>query len=369
VGSASAGNVGSVIFSSTGLESAVRAIVAQAGSEPREAEQVAQNLVLANASGHDSHGIGMLPRYVGALLDGDLLPNRHVRVELDTGTLLRLDAGSGYGQVAGFEAMELGCSRARQHGVCVVALANSHHLGRIGHWAEQCLDAGLVSLHFVNVVSRPIVAPFGGLDARTGTNPVCIGIPRTGEPPILLDFATSRVAQGKTRVAFNRGEQLPLGYVIDNRGEPTREPRYSVMPPYGALLPMGEHKGFGLALVAELLGGALTGASTLHEPHAGRRRILNGMLSVLIDPGQLGTAASFAEQTEAYLRWVRESPAPPDGDGVQLPGEPERRARERCAREGIRVDATTWEEILAAAESVGLARAECQRLASSGHRP
>lgn len=365
VGSTAARSVGSRLFSAAGLVSAVRAIVAQAGSEPREADLVAQNLVLANASGHDSHGVGMLPRYVGALLDRELLPNRRVHVALDTGALLRLDAGAGYGQVAGFEAMELGCARARQHGVCVVALANSHHLGRIGHWAEQCLEAGLVSLHFVNVVARPIVAPFGGLDARTGTNPVCIGIPRAGAPPVVLDFATSRVAQGKTRVAFNRGEQLPLGYIMDERGEPTGDPRYTVMPPFGALLPMGEHKGFGLSLAAELLGGALTGAPTLHESHAGRRRILNGMLSVLIDPSRLGTEASFTEQTEAYLRWVRASPAAPGGDGVLLPGEPERRARQRCAEEGIRVDLATWEEILAAAESVGLARDECQRLAAA----
>jgi len=340
-------------------------VVRHAGSEPREAELVATNLVLANASGHDSHGVGMLPRYVGSLLDGGLVPNRHVRVELDTGALLRLDAGWGYGQVAGFEAMQLGCARAREHGVCVVALANSHHLGRIGHWAEQCLEAGLVSLHFVNVVSRPIVAPFGGLDARTGTNPVCIGIPRPGAPPIVVDFATSRIAQGKARVAFNRGEQLALGSVIDDRGEPTGDPRYAVQAPFGALLSMGEHKGFGLALAAELLGGALTGGSTLHESHAGKKRIANGMLSVLIDAQRLGTAAPFAEQTEAYLRWVQQSPVTPGADGVQLPGDPERRARERCAERGIQLDLATWEEILAAAEAVGLARSECQRLAGA----
>jgi hydroxycarboxylate dehydrogenase B len=357
--------VGTIALGSSGLMCAVRAIVEHAGSEPREAELVAQNLVLANASGHDSHGIGMLPRYVSALLDAGLFANRHVRVELDTGTLLRLDAGAGYGQVAGFEAMELGTERARRHGVCVVALANSHHLGRIGHWAEQCLEAGLVSCHFVNVVTRPIVAPHGGLDARTGTNPVCVGIPRAGEPPIVLDFATSRVAQGKTRVAFNRGELVPPGCIIDDRGEPTEDPRYTVMPPFGALLPMGEHKGFGLALVAELLGGALTGGMTLHEAQTGSRRILNGMLSVLIDPAQLGTAASFAEQTEAYLRWVRQSPVRPGDPRIQLPGEPEREARERCEREGIVVDLATWAEVLAAGESVGLPRAECARLAGA----
>jgi hydroxycarboxylate dehydrogenase B len=351
----------SLVFAPEALARAVCAIVERAGSERAEALLVAENLVLANASGHASHGVGMLPRYVDSLLAGGLVPNRHVRVELDTGVLLRLDAGSGYGQSAGREAMALGIERAHGHGACVVALANSHHLGRIGHWAEQCLDAGLVSLHFVNVVSRPIVAPFGGLDARTGTNPVCIGIPRGDGPAIVLDFATSRIAQGKTRVALNRGEQLPPGMLIDDRGAPTTDPRFGVVPPYGALLPFGEHKGFGLALAAELLGGALTGGLTCHGPRAGHG-LLNGMLSILIDPGQLGTGSSFATEAEAYLEWVRRSPAA-TGEGVLLPGEPERRARQRSAEHGISIDTTTWNEITGAAEKVGFARADCLQMA------
>jgi hydroxycarboxylate dehydrogenase B len=355
----------SVVFSSGALVRVARAIVERGGSEPEEARLVAENLVLANASGHDSHGVGMLPRYVDSLLEGGLTPNRHVTVELDTGALLRLDAGSGYGQVAGREAMALGSERAKRHGVCVVALANAHHLGRIGHWAEQCLEAGLVSLHFVNVVSRPIVAPFGGLDARTGTNPVCIGIPR-GAEPIVLDFATSRIAQGKARVAFNRGESLPPGNVIDDRGAPSQDPRFSVVPPFGALVPFGEHKGFGLAVAAELLGGALTGGLTCREPHAGRRRIINGMLSILIDPEQLGTKASFAAEVEGYLQWLRQSPVP-EGGSITLPGEPERRARQRGVDRGISLDATTWNEILGAGERVGLARADGEVLAGQRH--
>jgi uncharacterized oxidoreductase len=343
------------------LTRAVRRVVEQAGSEPAESALVAENLVLANASGHASHGVGMLPRYINSLLGGGLIPNRHVRVELDTGVLLRLDAGSGYGQVAGQEAMALAIDRARRHGACVAALANSHHLGRIGHWAELCLDAGLISLHFVNVVSRPIVAPFGGLDARTGTNPICIGIPRAAGPPIVLDFATSRIAQGKTRVAMNRGEPLPPGMLIDDHGEPTLDPRFGVVPPYGALLPFGEHKGFGLAVVAELLGGALTGGLTCHEPRPGPG-LLNGMLSIVIDPGQLGTLPSFAAEAEAYLDWVRRSPAA-TSEGILLPGEPERRARQRAVEHGIVIDRTTWSEITAAAEKVGLACAECETIA------
>jgi hydroxycarboxylate dehydrogenase B len=354
----------SISFSPAALTRVVLAVVRQGGSAPEEAALVADNLVLANASGHASHGVGMLPRYIDSLLEGGLLPNQHVQVALDTGVLLRLDGGSGYGQVIGREAMALGCERALAHGVCVVALGNAHHLGRIGHWAEQCLEHGLVSCHFVNVVSRPIVAPFGGLDARTGTNPVCVGVPRRDGDPIVLDFATSRIAQGKARVAYNRGEPIAPGNIIDDRGEATTDPRYSVLPPYGAILPFGEHKGFGLSLVAELLGGALGGGLTCHEPRANQRRILNGMLSILIHPDRLGSGAAFAAETEAYLDWLRRSPAPEGGSGVSLPGEPERRERQRCAREGITLDTTTWEEIIAAAAQVGVSRATCEALAA-----
>jgi hydroxycarboxylate dehydrogenase B len=351
-------------LSPAGLARLAAAIVGRGGSGSDEARLVADNLVLADASGHASHGVGMLPRYVAALMEGGLIPNRRARVELDTGVLLRLDGGWGYGQVAGRDAMALGVERAKRHGVCVVALHDAHHLGRIGHWAEACVEAGIVSLHFVNVVSRPIVAPFAGLDARTGTNPVCIGIPRGEQPPVVLDFATSRIAQGKVRLAFNRGEALPPDTIIDDRGEPTTDPRYTQVPPFGAILPFGEHKGFGLGVVAELLGGALCGGLTLHESHAGKRRIHNGMLSILIDPAQLGTS-TWVTEAEAYLEWLRRSPVAAGADGIRLPGEPEREHRQRCAREGIALDRQSWEELIGAAAQVGLDRAECEALTGS----
>ncbi|MEO8122068.1 MAG: Ldh family oxidoreductase, partial [Rhodoferax sp.] len=188
----------------------VASILIACGSSPAEADTVASNLVMANLSGHDSHGVGMLPRYVDAVLEGGLKPNSSVRVLLDTGSLLTLDGQRGYGQVVGEEAMALGIARAQTHGSCVMTLGQAHHLGRIGHFAEMAVAQGLVSLHFVNVLSRPVVAPFGGADGRYGTNPCCIGIPlkgRDGSDPsgahFILDFATSRVAQGKMRVAHN----------------------------------------------------------------------------------------------------------------------------------------------------------------------
>jgi uncharacterized oxidoreductase len=352
-----------IVIDAPRLKGAIETIVAKGGSEPREADLVAGNLVEANLTGHDSHGVGMIPRYVKSLLEGGLRVNQHPMVLLDTGAMLRVDGQAGYGQVIGLESMDLGIERAGKHGVCVVATANSHHLGRIGHWAEQCLAAGLVSLHFVNVISRPIVAPWGGRDARFGTNPVCIGIPRRNGEPVVLDFATSRIAQGKTRVAHNQGKTLEPGIVIDDKGEPTTNPRYSVIPPFGAIMPFGEHKGSGLALACELLGGALTGSGTQHMPDEGKMRVLNGMLSIIIDPAALGTAEVLAEEAEAFIAWEKASPPAAGVDRVKIAGDPERAYRKQRLAEGIAVDATTWEEILKAAEALKLPRAEVQKLA------
>jgi uncharacterized oxidoreductase len=306
----------------------------------------------------------MIPRYVKSLLEGGLVVNQHPQILLDTGSMLRLDGRAGYGQVIGREAMALGIERAKQHGSCVVALGNSHHLGRIGHWAEQCLEAGLVSLHFVNVISRPIVAPWGGRDARFGTNPVCIGVPRANGEPFVLDFATSRIAQGKTRVAHNQGKQLDPGIVIDDKGDPTTNPRYSVIPPFGAIMPFGEHKGSGLALACELLGGALAGGGTQHMPDQGKMRVLNGMLSILIDPVALGTAQFLAEQAEAFIAREQASPPAAGVERVLIAGDPERAHRKERLASGIPVDATTWEEILDAGEKLKLPRDEVRKLAA-----
>jgi uncharacterized oxidoreductase len=265
--------------------------------------------------------------------------------------------------VIGREAMALGAARAKEHGVCVVGLAHSHHLGRIGQWAEQCVDEGLVSIHFVNVLSRPIVAPFGGRDARLGTNPFCVGIPRPGGEPILLDFATSKIAQGKTRVAHNKGVAVEPGTLIDDRGEPTVEPRYAVIEPLGALLPFGEHKGAGLALICELLGGALAGGATGRAVTDGRRRVLNSMLSILVDPARLGTAANLAREMEGFVAYATASPPQPGVERVLTPGEPERATRERRLREGVPVDAVTWSEIVAAGAKVGVGAERTESLA------
>ncbi len=341
------------------LRTQIAAIVAGTGSQPGEAAQVADNLVLANLSGHDSHGVGMVPRYVDAAAEGGLQPNAQARITLDTGTLLGVDGQRGYGQVVGVQAMELAIARARQHGSCILSLAHAHHLGRIGHFAEMATAAGLVSMHFVNVLSRPVVAPWGGGDGRFGTNPCCIGVPLAGAEPFILDYATSRVAQGKMRVAHNKGERVPDGYLIDERGAPTNDPGVVVVPQpgglFGALMTFGEHKGYGMAVACELLGGALTGSGTWHRPADTARSVYNGMLTVLIDPARLGTQEAFAQEARAFVDWLRQSPPGQGFDAVQIAGEPERRARAARERDGIVIDDATWDEIVAAGRKVGVA--------------
>jgi uncharacterized oxidoreductase len=342
------------------LRTQVAAILAAAGSKPEEAKTVADNLVLANLSGHDSHGVGMVPRYVDAVLEGGLKPNASAKVLLDGGTLLSLDGRRGFGQVVGEQAMVLGMARAKELGNCILALANAHHLGRIGHFAELATAQRLVSIHFVNVLSRPVVAPWGGADGRYGTNPCCIGVPLKGRPPFVLDFATSRVAQGKMRVAHNEGREVEPGYLIDEQGRPTTDPGVVVVPQanglFGALMAFGEHKGYGMAVACELLGGALTGGGTWHRPADSARAVINGMLTILIDPQKLGTRASFEKEALAFVEWLKQSPAAPGSDGVRIAGEPERAARVQREKEGIAIDDATWAEIVAAGAKVGADR-------------
>jgi len=354
------------------LSEAMRLLVRGFGSQPDEVTAVADNLIEANLRGHDSHGIGMLPRYAEAFLEGGLQPNAGVSTVVDAGTLLKLDGHAGFGQVIGAQAMTLGIDRARQHGSCLVALGNSHHLGRIGAWAEQAAAAGMVSIHFVNVIARGIVAPHGGGDGRFGTNPFCVGVPLSGHSPLILDFATSVIAQGKTRVAHNQGKPIAPGCVIDDQGRASTDPRWTVVPPLGALLTfggeLGAHKGFGLALMCELLGGALAAGHTQRDNSGNQRRVLNGMFSILLDPAALsadGERSAFETEALAFIDWVKASPPRTPGQPVLLAGEPERLMRaQRCAQ-GVPVDATTWAEILAAAGTLGVDPAAVQRAAGT----
>ena len=332
-------------------------IVAAGGSSPDEAAIVADHLVEANLRGHDSHGVGMLVAYVRDFEAGTLKVNQTPEIVSDTGTISVWDARAGYGQVIAHQAVEWAIEAARQHGVAVNGLRNAHHIGRVGTYGEIAARAGMVALHFVNVASgAPGVAPFRGREGRFLTNPVCIAIPGTSSnEPILLDFATSRVALGKVRVAHNAGKPMLEGALLDHAGQPTTDPSVMYVEPRGVVLPFGEHKGSGLALVCELLAGAIVGSASVTTSTPPERGILNGMLSIVIDPARLSARDSMMSEIDAMIAWVKSAkPADPELP-VLVAGEPERLARAERIAHGIEIDKETWSQLSAIAERYQIA--------------
>jgi uncharacterized oxidoreductase len=345
-----------------------RSILRHAGSDAGEARVVAEHLVRANLVGHDSHGVGMIPYYVRFLEGGRLVPNTPARLLRDDGALLMFHGDRGYGQRVAREAMDAAIVRCADTGVTLVSLRTAHHIGRVGTYGEQALAAGFVSIHFVNVQDHPpLVAPFRGADARFGTNPICIAVPGTTDTePVLLDMATSKIALGKARVAMNRGVPVADGELIDHRGEPTNDPRVMFAESRrGALLPIGAHKGYGLAMACELLAGVLSGGGTIAPATPRRGAIVNNMLAVVIDPGRLVDAAWMAAEIDAMVAYVKASPPVDAREPVLVAGDPERHNADERRAGGIDVDPTTWSELVAAGAAVGLDPAETERLRSA----
>ena len=343
-----------MIISHTKLRDLARRIVTAGGSSPEEAETVTDHLLEANLRGHDSHGVGMLMAYVRDLGAGTLKANQTPEIVSDTGIVSVWDARAGYGQVIARQAVEWAIGAARQHGVAVNGLRNAHHIGRVGTYGEIAARAGMVSLHFVNVASGPPpVAPFRGREGRFLTNPVCIAIPGTANTaPILLDFATSRVAMGKVRVAHNSGKPMLDGALLDHEGKDTNDPGVMYGEKRGVVLPFGEHKGSGLALICELLAGAIVGSATVATATPPERGIINGMLSIVIDPTRLSNRATIEAEIDDMVAWVK-SAAPADPDmPVLVAGEPEQIAKAERLANGIYIDETTWGQLIGIAEQL-----------------
>lgn len=343
------------------LQAAIEAMLRAAGTAPGAARIVAGDLLDANLQGHDSHGVQLAPRYVLNVLEGKLQPNAAAALVRRDGAILVVDGGMGFGQVVGRQAVDMAIEAAREAGVGLLALRNTHHLGRIGAYGERATAAGFLSIHFVNAVTGPaVVAPWRGSEPRFGTNPVCIAIPpvTAGGPPLLLDFATSAIAIGKVRVAHAAGKPVPENCLVDHAGRPTTDPATMYGGgPRGALLPFGMHKGSGLALVCEILGGALTGGGTNQPGTPNDRGIVNGMFAILVDPARFGDLAGFHAEAAAMIAHVKTSA--PGGDApVLVAGEPERIMKTQRLRDGIPVPEPTWEEICAAAGRVGIDRAD-----------
>lgn len=352
-----------MLISAEKLTTLVENIFTTAGARAEFAHEVAAHLVAANLKGHDSHGVGMTPAYVHNIRTDLLKMDAQATVAEDNGAVMVIDGQFGFGQVVGRQAMDIAIERVQTTGVVCAGVRNCHHLGRIGTYAEHCAEAGLVSIHLVNVVGHePQVSPWGGRDRRMTTNPFTCAVPRKDAPPVVLDMATSAVALGKVRVAYNAGNQVPQGALVDHEGTPTTNPAVMYEEPFGALGPFGKHKGYGLAVMCELLGGALAGEWTAQPENHRSHHIVNHMFSCVVDPAAFGGLDKFQHEVDAMVDYLHSTTPAKGFDKVRVPGEPERESMAERMVNGIPIDDNTWAGVTGAAEVVGMSEAEVQAL-------
>ena len=331
-----------------------------------EAKTIAERLCGSNLKGHDSHGIVRVPRYVLWMEWGWVFPNIKPELIVDSGALALIDAKQGFGQIAGEFAVDEGINRAKLHGVSVVGLKNSGHLGRIGDWSERAADAGLISLHFVNVRGSLLVAPFGGSDRRGSTSPLSIGVPSKDTDHIILDMATSTVAEGKVMVAQKGGKPLPAGALIDSNGNLTINPEVmygkineNEVPNSengtGAITAFGLHKGSGINFMMEILGGALTGSGvSAGIDDKEKRKFANGMLSLYVKVDNMVNFEYFLNEVRSYADFVRSSPPANKNEKVLIPGDKEISTYKDRLANGLPVAPIVWQNIKQTAKDLNV---------------
>jgi uncharacterized oxidoreductase len=322
-----------------------------AGTPSDIARITAESLVLANLSGHDSHGVIAVPRYVGKIQSGDYVPDaRPVVAERRAGTA-SLDCGWGFGQIGGRVGTDLVCEMLPGQGIACVALKQVNHIGRLGEYAQRIAEAGYIGLVMTSGSGYGgQVVPYGGRERRFGTNPMAWGIPLPGDqPPLISDFATSAHAAGKVAVALDKGEQLPPGILIDGDGNPTQDP--AALGAGGALLPFGSYKGYGLSLVIELVVSILAGfaPASSAEFHQG-----NPTLMVALSIDDFVTRPRYDALVAELLENVKRTQPAPGFDEVLLPGEKEQRSLAQRSAEGIPIPDATWAKLNALARELGI---------------
>lgn len=346
-------------YTSTSITALAHAILTGFGCNENEASIVAEHLTDANLSGHDSHGIGMLPLYGDQLRDGNLVANQTPIFHDPVGAISIVDAQRGFGHRMALLALDHAMQTIPDSKVAILGMRNSGHVSRVGTYSEYCAAQGYVSIHMVNVVGHPpLVAPYGARAAGFSTNPISMAMPVNAKATPLLDIATSTVAFGKVRVASNKGEAMPSGCLVDNDGLDTTNPDPMALRREGALSAFGTYKGSGLGIFVELLAGALVSKDTVatmdHLPNG----VINNMFSIIIDPDAFDSADDVARRTMEFYDYIKSKPAALGTDEVLMPGEPEIHSRETRQTNGVPVDDETISQLLDIGESFSLNKNE-----------
>lgn len=346
---------GDVLIDAGAAEAFAHAILTAIGADDDAATESAHHLVGANLAGHDSHGLLRIVQYVDMANRGRLHAGASGTPIKESASLLLYDAQRGLGQWTSRLALDWCIDHARQTGIAAAAVRHSNHVGRLGHYAEVAAREGLVSITTVGSVGPGIgrIVPFHGLGRLLGTNPWCFGVPAQDRTPLVADFATSQVAEGKLRVARYKGKRVAPGLIIDSQGRPTTLP--DDFYDGGSLLPVGGdltgHKGYGLGLAAALIGSLAairddepTTAGTMSEVPPGAVWTA-GYFTVVLDPEWFGGAEPYRETVGELLDAAGSLPPAAGHDRVLVPGEPERYSRERRLAEGLPIPLPLWEQL------------------------
>jgi uncharacterized oxidoreductase len=319
------------------------------------AAAVARSLILADLKGHASHGVIRIVEYVDWLGRGWINPAGKLEVLRDQGPILAVQGNYQFGQVVGREAVTLALHKVARDGICILTICRSGHLGRMGEWMEMAVDRGYLGFGFTNTHGGGVlVAPHQGREARLSANPLAAGapVPSAAGDNIIMDIATCSVAEGKIKVARDKGEQLPPGAIVNNQGEPSVDPADYFCEPPGAVLPFGEHKGSALSLLCEIFAGILTGGEC---SQAGVERIANGFFALYLDPAAFCDPDAYSTKIRNLVTWIKSAKPLKGQNEILLAGEPESRQYKKRSRDGIPIAEGTWQKILTTAADVQIA--------------
>lgn len=321
------------------------------GVSPDDAALVAEHLVEADLRGLDSHGLSRLPVYVRRIGKGLMEPRTGPEIVRETPVAALMDARHGLGIVVADRAMRIAAAKAKEVGMGCVGVRNSTHCGFLAFYTRRAALEDLIAFAFTNAAASQ--APWGGREPYFGTNPLSVGIPRRDGPPIVVDMATTVAARGKIRLAAQKGERIPEGWAIDREGRPTTDPRAAME---GLILPVGGPKGYGLALLVDVLSGVLTGG--VFGPEVGalaedrRQRVGHFFLALRAD--LFVPLDQFLGSVEEMARQIKACPPMVGFERVLLPGEPEEIRSESNRRAGITMSEAVVRELEALGEELGV---------------
>jgi LDH2 family malate/lactate/ureidoglycolate dehydrogenase len=327
----------------------------EAATFPRAtAHLVAESLVAANLRGVDSHGVQLLPYYVEQVERGDMDAGAEGRVVSESGACLLYDGANGAGQQIASVCCGHAVRLAHKHGISIVTARESNHFGAAVYWGQKISAAGMIGMVMCN--ASPIVAPWQAKEPRLGTNPICMSVPG----PWLLDMATTTVANNRIFKALMNGEDtIPAGWAVDSEGVPTTDTDAAIR---GMPMPLGGYKGSGLAMMAEILCGALSGGAMSVDVGGIRMKgkpTRTSQTFVAIDAGRFMAAQEFQRRVEWLVSTVK-SAAPAKGyDEVLVAGDPEWRAEAERRRNGIPLGDGTWECLTETAARLGVVGPLC----------